>query len=66
MCKGKVRKRVRDFKTGRDSFNWEVLDILLYSLDLTLSDFYLFRYRIHHIDGNHNNDNEIVKTAVTS
>ena len=66
MCEGKVRKWVRDFKTGHDSFSWEVLDHPPYNLDLTPSDFYLYQYLKRHLDGNHYNDKEVMKTAVTS
>ncbi|GBM24462.1 hypothetical protein AVEN_41107-1 [Araneus ventricosus] len=37
-----------------------------YSPDLAPSDFHLFRHLKHHLCGNHYNDDEDVKTAVTS
>ncbi|GBN23558.1 hypothetical protein AVEN_233680-1 [Araneus ventricosus] len=49
-----------------DSFGWEVSNHLLYSPDLATSDFHLFRHLKHHLRGNHYNDDEDVKTAVTS
>ena len=64
-CEGKVCKWVRHCNAGRDSFGWEVLDHLPYSLDLKPSDLRLFRYLKHHLRGNRYNDKEIVKTAVT-
>ncbi|GBM20788.1 Histone-lysine N-methyltransferase SETMAR [Araneus ventricosus] len=48
-----------------DSFGWEVLD-LPYSPDLATSDFHLFRHLKHNLGGNHYNDDEDVKIAVTS
>ena len=65
ICDFKVRKWVRDFEAGRDTFGWEVLAHSPYSLDLPPDDFHLFYYLKHHFDGNHYNDNEVVKTAVT-
>ena len=62
MCEGKVRKWVRNFKAGRYSFGWEVLDYCPYSLDLTPSDFYRYHNLKHHLDVNHYNDNEVVGT----
>ncbi|GBM60594.1 hypothetical protein AVEN_83537-1 [Araneus ventricosus] len=37
-----------------------------YSPDLAPSDFHLFRHLKHHLGGNHYNDDEDVKTVVTS
>ncbi|GBM34158.1 hypothetical protein AVEN_243202-1 [Araneus ventricosus] len=37
-----------------------------YSPDFAPSDFHLFRHLKHHLGGNHYNDDEDVKTAVTS
>nr|GBM33105.1 Histone-lysine N-methyltransferase SETMAR [Araneus ventricosus] len=48
-----------------DSFGWEVLDPP-YSPDLATSDFHLFRHLKHHLVGNHYNDDEDMKTVVTS
>ncbi|GBN45965.1 Histone-lysine N-methyltransferase SETMAR [Araneus ventricosus] len=48
------------------SFGWEVLDHHPYSPDLATSDFHLFCHLKHHLGGNHYNDDERVKTAVTS
>ncbi|GBM07240.1 hypothetical protein AVEN_261914-1 [Araneus ventricosus] len=47
-------------------FGWGVLDHLPYSPDLATSDFHLFHQPKHHLGGNHYNDDEDVKTAVTS
>ncbi|GBL89351.1 hypothetical protein AVEN_225873-1 [Araneus ventricosus] len=48
-----------------DSFGWKALDHP-HRPDLALSDFHLFRHLKHHLGGNHYNDDEDVKTAVTS
>ncbi|GBN57507.1 hypothetical protein AVEN_20906-1 [Araneus ventricosus] len=49
-----------------DSFGWEVLNHPLYSPDLATSDFHLFLHLKHHLCVNNYNDDEDVKTAVTS
>ncbi|GBM33016.1 hypothetical protein AVEN_263505-1 [Araneus ventricosus] len=80
MCEDKVRKWVRDFKAGRDNDHddsrsgrpsvtrlfWLRSFGLPYSPDLAPSDFHLFRHLKHHLSGNHYNDDEDVKAAVTS
>ena len=66
MCEGKMHKWNRNFKVGHDSFGWEVLGHYPYSLDLTPSDFHLFCYLKHDLGGNHYNNNEVPKTALTS
>ena len=66
MYTGKMHKWVRDFKTGRDSFGWKVLDNSPYSLDLTPSDFHLFSYFKFHFSGKYCNDKDVVKTVLTS
>ncbi|GBO38618.1 Histone-lysine N-methyltransferase SETMAR [Araneus ventricosus] len=53
-------------RASLDSFGWEVLDHTLYSPDFATSDFHLFRHIKHHLGGNHYNDDEDVRTAVTS
>nr|XP_042896197.1 uncharacterized protein LOC107437632 [Parasteatoda tepidariorum] len=49
-----------------DSFGWKVFDDSSYRSDLALSDFHPFQYFKHHFGGNHNNDDEYVKKAMTS
>ncbi|GBN35142.1 hypothetical protein AVEN_185117-1 [Araneus ventricosus] len=80
MCEGKVRKMVRDFKAGCDNghddsrsglpviglFWLGSFGLPPYIPDLVPSDFHLFRHLKHHVSGNHYNDDENVKTAVTS
>ena len=46
-------------------FGWEVWGYSSYSLNITPSDFHLFCFFRHHLDGKYYNDNEVMKTAVT-
>ena len=64
MCESKMRKWVRDFKAGRDSFGWVVLNHFPYTLDLTPCDLHLFCYPKRHLGSNHYNAKEVIKTAV--
>ncbi|GBM75997.1 hypothetical protein AVEN_90495-1 [Araneus ventricosus] len=53
----------------RPEFYWTLLAGKFgtpYNPDLATSDFHLFRHIKHHPGGNHYNDDEDVKTAVTS